>query len=94
MFGSTGDHKGWQKFCVLSVDLGVVVAAGRDFDSFEFAYTVQGKKKKKLHSYKAVTHLKMFPLECFQRLFPQREDKPRDRNNPLAVQGTECRRLG
>lgn len=46
MFGPTGDHKGWQKFCVLSVDLGVVVAAGRDFDSFEFAYTVQGKKKK------------------------------------------------
>lgn len=47
MFGPTGDHKGWQKFCVLSVDLGVVVAAGRDFDSFGFAYTAQGKKKKK-----------------------------------------------
>lgn len=22
MFGPTGDHKGWQKFCVLSVDVG------------------------------------------------------------------------
>lgn len=55
MFGPTGDHKGWQKFCVLCADLGVVVAAGGDFDSL--ALLILRAEGGRPHSYKAATHL-------------------------------------